>query len=304
MDRLLAAAVLALGVGPLGCGGGGGSGPSFKDPNSVRFSYGTPYVPAGGSAEASAAAAGESGVGSSSAIQVQGDGDDQAAGEVAGLPNAMAEAAFGWSGGLARSVEVARASVGRRAAAYLAGDVAAASGGWDNDLCWTVDAQSITFEHCTQTSTDGTAHELLSVDGALHRVDGHVWWDVTVGLQASDTSVPSSVTVSDRLRGDLTFGAGTLDGFEQSDIYLRESSQAQSATAALTYRADFDAITYTTDAGVCATGVTGGTLTLKRVWTTVPSGTDLDPGTLTDVALRFSWSGCGVIQVAEGTPAP
>ena len=303
MGKFWAAAVLALGVAQLGCGGGGG-GHSFKDPNSVSFSYGVPYTPAGSSAEANAAAVGESGVSSSSAIQVQGDGDDQAAGEVAGLPNAMAEAAFGWSGGLARSVDGAKASVARRAAAYLAGDVAAASSGWDDDLCWTVNAQSITFDHCTQTSATGTEREVVTVDGALHRLDGRVWWDVTVSLQASDSSVPSSITVSDRVSGDLTFGAGTVDGFEQSDIYVQESYQAQSAIAAVTYRADLDAITYTTDAGVCATGVTGGTLTLKRVWTTVPSGTDLDPGLLTDVALRFTWLDCGLVQVEVGKPTP
>ena len=302
MNKFLAAAVLALGAVLFGCGGG--SSQSFKDPNSVNFTYGTPYTPAGGSAEANAAAAGETGVSNSSAIQVQGSSDDQAAGAVAGLPNTMADAAFGWSGGFARAAERARASVVKRAAAYLAGDVASATTTWDNPLCWTANAQSVTFDHCTETTTDGTAREVVTVDGVLNRVDGHVWWDVTVSMQGSDPSIPDSITVSDRVSGDLTFGTGTIDGYEQSDIYVREAYQGLAVTAAVTYRADFDAITYTTDAGVCATGETGGTLTLKRVWTTVPTGTNLDPSLLTDVALRFTWLGCGDVQVQLGTATP
>jgi hypothetical protein len=302
MTRWLASAALGLGISLVGCGGGGGGGQAFKDPASVTFHYAPAYTPSPGSAEANAAAAGQSGVAGSSAIRTQGYGDDQAAGSVIGLPNSLAEEAFGWSGGFSRSAEGARALVARRAAAYLAGDVAAVASDWDDPGCWSVTAAAVTFGNCTLTHIDGTAREVLTVDGALQRAGDHVWWAVTVRIDASDSSLPASMAVSDRASGDLTFGAGTVDGFEQSDIYVHESVQGQSATAAVTYRADLGALAFTADPGVCATGVTGGTLTLKRVWTTRPSGTGMDPELLTDRALRFTWLDCGLVQVEVGTP--
>ncbi len=57
----------------------------------------------------------------------------------------------------------------------------------------------------------------------------------------------------------------------------------------VTYDEEYD-LAYA-PAAVCASRITGGTLTVKRVWAVLPAFAKGDA--YTDAAVRFTWSGCG-----------
>ncbi len=294
MKKLLALAVLAMGTFLVACGGGGGGGGThFKDPDAVTFTFSEPAAPTAGSPEAYAAVAGVSGLADAAAIQAQGGSDDSLAESVTGLPNEMAAEAFDMGLPFSQSLDSAKAMLNRRAAAYLSGDVKAVVSGWDDPSCWAVTASQVQFDHCTQTETVDGGTAVFSVNGTLNRTAGHVWWDVTISIAETVTSggESGSVSASDRLTGDVTFGASTITGFERSDVSVSVTTPDVSESAAVTFNADLD-LTYS---DVCASGITGGTLTLKQIWTKKPSSSD---PSLVDRAIQFTWQDCGVVLVA------
>jgi hypothetical protein len=296
MKKLLALVVLATGTVLVACGGGGGGGGGgthFKNPDSVTFTFADPAAPAGGSSEANAADAGVSGLSDAAAIRTQGDSDESLAESVTNLPNDMAAEAFGMDLPFSQSVNSAKAMVDRRAAAYLSGNVKAAVSGWDDDTCWSVTASQVKFDHCTQTVVEDAGTVVFSASGTLNRAAGHVWWDVTISIDETVTSGGASATLaaSDRLRGDVTFGDTTIKGFERSDVSVAVKSSEESMSAAVTFNADLD-LTYS---DLCGSGITGGTLTLKEIWTTRPSSSDVST---VDRAVQFTWQDCGVVLVA------
>jgi hypothetical protein len=294
MKKHLALVVLAAGTVLVACGGGGsGGGTHFKDPNSVSFTFSEPAAPSPGSPAAYAAQAGVSGLSDAAAIQAQGGSDDSLAESVTGLPNEMAANAFNMGLPFSQSLDSAKAMLSRRAAAYLSGNVKAAVAGWDDPSCWTVTAGQVLFDHCTQTETVDGGTAVFSVNGTLNRTAGHVWWDVTISIQETVTSGGATGTVdaSDHLTGDVTFGASTITGFERSDVSVSVKTPDVSESAAVTFNADLD-LTYS---NACASGITGGTLTLKQIWTAKPSSAD---ASMTDRAIQFTWQDCGVVLVA------
>lgn len=291
----------ALGAVLVACGGGGG-GVTFRDPDSVQFTFGDPAAPATG--EQTAADVGAAGA--SSALDVQGTSDGATAQAqsqgVANIPNDMSDVFGGTVAGTAPvALRTAEARVAGRAAAYLAGDTVAAATGWDDEGCWTVTATAISFDHCTQTVVDGTATGTLTVNGTFHREAGHVWWDATVSVHESGPVDGGTVDLgaSNHLRGDITTSVAdqTIVGYARSDISISASAPGQSVSLAVTYNADLDLVYQT--GPFC---VTGGTLTLKRIWAQKPSVDGIDPSELTDRAVQFTWLGCANVNVAWSVP--
>ncbi len=311
MRKAFFAAAVVVGVSA--CGGGGGGGVSFKDPDKAQFTYGTSAPATGGEPATADAAAG----GVSGAIAVAAESDPTAAqdqvlglamlandmGDVfpGGVPEPMAQAPGG-----ARAASLAAPQ--RLARAYLGASVVSAPT-WDNPECWTLTATKATFDHCKLTETDTSGTVVVGLDGALTRAAGQMTWDITLSESGSgsDGGTPVSISFSDRLRGDIAWTASTYGGFSRSDIALAMSSGGTSVSAAVTYNADYD-LTYTTDPSFC---LTGGTVTLKRLWAQVPhlDGTaPTDPADYTDAAVQLTWvpgdpGACATgVNVAWGTP--
>ncbi len=293
--------VSAFGVVLVACGGGGGGGPSFKDPASVQFSYGAPQ--AASTSEQTSASTGESGVGNALGVQSSDGATAEAQSEsVANLPNDMS-GVFANGLPMTGSLAQARTMVAGRAAAYLAGDTVAATSGFDNPNCWTVTASSVTYDHCTVTTSSTTGTEAVTINGSFNRSLGRVYWDVTVSISMTETTTSGTVTMnaSNRLSGDITVVAAdrTIKGFARSDVALSASSGTQSMSAAVTYNLDLDLVY--ADAVTCSSRIVSGSATLKRVWSERPSGADATSSQFSDAAVQFTWQSCGVVQVAWGT---
>jgi hypothetical protein len=303
-----AAFVALFGGLALACGGGGGSGVSFKDPNSVNFTFGAPVAPV--ATEQAAADAGLTGIGDAAAVQGQAD-PNLALAQSQGIANAPNHMSGVFAGSLPVAIEQGQASVVQRASAYLAGNVAAATGGFDNPLCWSVAGTATTgqivFHHCTVTDPTNSSFT-TSIDGSFNRDGGHVYWDATISIHDSEPITGGgtmTLSASERVSGDITFNPAvtpkTIVGFARSEIWLSVAAPSQSLSAAVTYNADYD-LEYADSPSFC---VTGGTLTLKRIWSEIPSGASGQPD-FADAAVQFTFVGDGLtcatgVNVAWGT---
>lgn len=291
--------VSAAAVVLVACGGGGDGGTKFKDPDSVQFTFGTGSAPASGSAEETAANDGATGV--SNVLASETSTTQSSSSTIASLPNELMDV-FDVSvptvASLAPQTTALRASMSRRAAAYLAGDSAAAVAAMD-PACVTETADTITF-NCGDSQTKDGLTVTASLKGAFHHVAGHVYWDVTMSMRMSGTSSNTSVDlrISDRLSGDVTFGAGAIQGFERSDYDVSADAGGQTVAAKYTVNADLD-LQYETSPSFC---VDGGTLVVKLIWTEKPHGTNVPAGEFPDQAVQFTWNGCNNVTVAVGTP--
>ncbi len=284
---------------------GGSSGGGFKDPDSVSFTYGAATEATPGSDAANAAEDASYGLADAAAIQVLGADDSNLADDVLSMPTSVGSELFGSVLPGLRAMERSGLRVSRRAAALLAGDLVADSPGWDDEGCWTVTATSIQFDHCTMTESGGTGTGSLGVNGTMHRAAGHVYWDLTVAMTMTSTTDDGPVTLeySDHATGDVTFGAGTIAGFERSDFSFSGRSPTESIDMKLTYNVDLD-LQYLADPSFC---LTGGTLEAKLVWTERPSNPEIDPADLVDQGVKLTWQENGgacstAVLVAWGTP--
>lgn len=285
------------------CSGNGGGG--FKDPDSVSFTYGAGSEVTPGSPADYAAGDAASSLEGAAAIQGLGADDGNLAEQVVGLPGEVAGELFDSGMPALRAMERTGLRASARAAALLAGDTVAAAAGWDDEGCWTATATTIQFDHCTITETDGTSTLSTSVDGSMHREVGRVNWDLTVAMSMTGTTDqgPASLRYTDHATGDVSFGAGTIVGFERSDLSFSARSPTQSIGMKVTYNVDLD-LQYLADPSFC---LTGGTLEAKLIWTEKPSYPGLDPADLTDQAVKLTWQENGgacstAVLVAWGTP--
>jgi hypothetical protein len=290
----------ALSVLALSACGGGSSGPKFVNPDSVQFSYGAPVAPS--TAELDAAAAGDAGAGSAATL---GDAAaDAPAQNLANLPDTMASAVFAdptGTGVQARALR-ARADLTRRAAAYGAGNLVAASSGFDDPLCVSVSLVQVKYDHCAYTDPDGT---VIGVNGTFNRqvaaASVKVFWDASASISFSEPVQGGTLAmkVGDHLQGDVTVTlAGddlmTIVGAAQSDASASVSAPGQSLSMAFTHSADLDL-----DYQPSRDAVVGGTLELKRLWSERPQG--VSSGDLPNLGVKFDWTGYHAVSVSWGT---
>jgi hypothetical protein len=298
MKRILLAT--AIGLVSTACGGGGG--PSFKDPDAVLFTFGAPQAVVADSPEQGSADAGAGSL--ADALAFVGETDDTAAQNLASnaamMPNRMSDVfGDGVPVPTVRALQQGETAVVRQGlATLLAGAALSAGPVWSPEGCWTVSSNRVTFDHCSTPLDDPDVTGSIVVNGSFNREAGHVFWDVTFSIHATgqdDGGGPISMSASDRLHGDLVFDAvgHTIVGFSRSDLAFSLSASGRSARAAVTYNADYDLV-YEVDPATC---VSGGTLTLKRVWGEVPSEAAGDPD-FEDAAVQFTWLGCGLVQIA------
>lgn len=294
-----AAFVALSGVLALACGGGGGGGTSFKDPDSVNFTFPDGSTPAVGSPEESAAASASSDIEAMLAVPDAADADvPNMVGSIAGMPEKLSGL---FPDGISpdNMGQSTQTSMSRRAAAYLVGDTAAAIDGFP-EACIAVSPGTIVFTNCTMTETQDGVTITQTVNGSFHREAGHVSWDATMGLTMSGTvdGEASSFGFSYHMSGDVTFGDGAIQGFERADLSVRASQGSMNAAAALTYNVDID-VQYQTGP-FC---ITDGTLTVKLIWSEKPHGSGLPPeaANVSDAAVQFTWVGCNSVNVAWGT---
>ncbi len=303
MRKILFAAVLGLALSACGGGGGGGGGISYRDPDQASFNYGSDQTPSLTEQDA-ASAAGVNAVASTGLAEQAGTSSAPDA-SYAQAKDPMAGAGDVLPGGLpfgtARAAALADATVAQRAAAFLQGDLAAATMEWTPG-CWTASSTEIRFTGCVlqldPALTDGLAGT-ITLDGAFALSAGLVSWDVTATAHMTGTGDGGqsfTMDASERLRGNLAYTATTLSGRSRADVSMSASSGAQYAALAVTLNTDY-ALTYAA-ADVCTTRVTGGTLTLKRLWAQVPDGANGDP-MFTDASARFTWTGCGAVTIAK-----
>jgi hypothetical protein len=179
---------------------------------------------------------------------------------------------------------------------------ATSAAAFDVPACATVGSGTVAFRGCrvtvSQSSGGTTTSGSVTVSGDVTlSADGRtVSWDLTYGV-ALTLSGSSPLTMSGTLHsaGTVTVTATTAAGTATSEIALNVSAGGQTASAALDESLAFDL----TRSDACASGITGGTLEAKRVWTLRPTGAS--PADLPDEAARVAWTGCGTATVQLGS---
>jgi len=179
---------------------------------------------------------------------------------------------------------------------------ATSAAAFDVPACAVVTSGKVTFNGCrvtvSQSSGNTSTSGSVTVNGNVSlSADGQtLTWDLTygVGLTMSGTS-PLTMSGTSHSGGRVLVTATTAVGAITSEVSLTVSAGGQSASAALDESLAFDV----TRSDTCASGVTGGTLEAKRVWTTRPSGAS--PAELPDEAAKVEWTGCGTATVRLGS---
>lgn len=179
---------------------------------------------------------------------------------------------------------------------------ATSSAAFDVPACAVVATGKVTFNACRitvsqssgGTSTDGSV--TVTGDVSLSADRQTLTWDLTYGIGLT-MSGSSSLAMTGALHsaGRVVATATTAVGSVTSEIALTVSTGGQSISAALDESLTFDV----TRSATCASGVTGGTLEARRVWTSRPAG--VPAGQLPDEAARVAWTGCGVATVQVGS---
>lgn len=299
MRTMLLAAT--LGVTLTACGEGG---ETFRSPSDARFEYGAERTPTAGEVTAARQLA-------AAAV-----GTLDLAAE-AGTPSAP-EAAFGeatssmmisgvvlpGSAEFADSFELSQESIDEVSTALLQRRPAA---DWSQD-CWTATPSTITLGACRQPVDDsgsGTVTGALTPSGHFDLSAGHLTWGASVDVDLHDAS-GFRVFGAEDLNGSMTWTNAILTGHARVDVSLLVYSYGQGDPhvgkigwhewhqlwRGVTYAADYD-LTYAA-ASVCASRVTGGTITVKRLWAVRPPMAVGDA--FDDASIRFTWSGCGDVS--------
>jgi hypothetical protein len=173
---------------------------------------------------------------------------------------------------------------------------------FDVPSCAVVSSGKVTFTGCkvtvSQTSGGTSTTGSVTVNGDVSLSADHqtLDWDLTYGV-ALTMNGTSALTMSgtQHSKGDVVATATTAVGAVTSEVSLRVSAAGQTLSAAVDESLTFDV----TRSDTCATGVTGGTLEAKRVWTSRPAGVPADQ--LLDEAAKVQWTGCGTGTIQFGT---
>ena len=172
---------------------------------------------------------------------------------------------------------------------------------FDVPSCAVVSSTRVTFTGCkvtvSQTSGGTSTNGSVTVNGDVSLSADHqtLAWDLTYGV-ALTMSGTSALTMSatQHSNGSVVATATTAVGTVTSEVSLTVSAAGQTLSAAVDESLTFDV----TRSGTCATGVTGGTLEAKRVWTSRPAGVPADQ--VPDEAARIQWTGCGTGTIQFG----
>jgi hypothetical protein len=265
--------VLLLGA----CGGNGG--PSENGATSTAFVYGSPQ--AATSAQAGAMGATVASIDAFRAAP--GTGPGLGAADAARVTGALLQ------GGSIGSFSPA--AVGATSAAVF-----------DVPACASVSGGKVTLTACrvtvSQSSGGSATNGSVTVTGDVTlSADGQtLTWDLRYGVELA-MSGSSALTMSGTLHaaGHVVVTATTAVGAITSELSLTVSAAGQVVSAGLDESLDFDV----TRSAACASGVTGGTLEAKRVWTSRPAGAS--PAQFPDAAAKVEWTGCGTATVRLGT---
>jgi hypothetical protein len=173
---------------------------------------------------------------------------------------------------------------------------------FDVPSCAVVSGGKVTFTGCKVTvsqSSGGTStNGSVTVNGEVSLSADHqtLTWELTYGVSLTMSGTSSlSMSGSQHSKGNIVATATTAVGSVTSEVSLTVSASGQTLSAAVDESLTFDV----TRSDGCATGVTGGTLEAKRVWTSRPAGAPADQ--LPDEAARIQWNGCGTGTVQFGT---
>ncbi len=298
MNKVLLLSGLALALIACG-GGGGGGGTTFVDPHSVSFQYNAYSSTSTVDGPQTAADAGATGA--DDVVALTAASDEPAAESLANLPDTMGNAVFKSMVPAAAQVQAAqaRSAFQARAAAYAAGNVAAATQGFD-PACMDIQPTSITYKGCTYTQTDVNGTAIVTLNGSITRGLTSVTWSVTLGMDMTvyDSGGDISMSISQHLEGDiavteLAADSWGIQGEALSQWAASAHGQGQSVSFAFSHWVGIDLVYQPSIA--C---LVDGTVELKRVWTTRPQGytaTDLP-----NVGVKFDWNGCQVVQVSWG----
>jgi hypothetical protein len=307
--------VMAMGALLAACGGSSSSssGSKFKDPNSVDFTYGakadtasTPYDDAAGVAAVTGEAAAE---GTTGDLMT-----DLTTGFVfAGGPLAANMMVFD---GLDLSMfttspvlQDPRMAILSAAGARLVGatDPADPALKASVDCQIAIDDTGLDVDHCkasfTYTEDKVSDAASASLSGKFSRgADAMTWsFKLSVGADLVDDTYSLGGDLYGELKGDLALDAAavppTFAGYSRVSysVDLKQADTADTTqdgtfTAAVTDQEDLALTLTITDTDKC---VNGGTVTLKRVWTTLPAGTgiwDTTGSTITDQAAIITFT--------------
>jgi hypothetical protein len=289
----------ALGLALAACRGGGAE---RRDPDGTTFGYGAERTPTG----AEATAAGRAAAAAVGTMGLAGEAGTSSAPE-----GACAEVTTSMTTGdtlpggavFASSLELAPATIAQLSAVLLQRGLAA---DWTQG-CWTATASQVAFDACPLPIDDpgvGPLTGALTLRGPVDLSAGVATWAATVDVHLVDGEL--SVTGLEDLSGSIAWTDTTLAGRSRMDVALTVHSYGQGTpyggmqswhewhtlTRAVTYDTDYD-LTYV-PASVCAARITGGTITVKRLWAVRPVAATGDA--FTDASLRFTWSGCGDVS--------
>lgn len=261
-------------------GGCGGSDTPRENSAAVTpFVYGSPQTATSDQAGAMAAT-----VANVEAFQTAPDtGSGLGAADAAGVSGALLE------GG----------SIGSFSPAAVGATSAAA---FDVPACATITSGKVTFSGCrvtvSQSSGGTTTSGSVTVDGevSLSADRQTLTWGLTYGIGLTMTG-SSPLTMSGTLHsaGRVVATPTTAVGAITSEVSLTVSAGGQTVSAALDESLAFDV----TRSDTCSSGVTGGTLEARRVWTSRPAG--VPAAQLPDEAARVEWTGCGTATVRLGS---
>jgi len=289
--------VVALGAVLVACGGGGGGGTSFTDPDSLQFTYDS-YLPVS-AYDGTSDAAGAGMVGATDTMELTAASDDGYTQSLANLPDTMAGDVFDSNLPAVVQAQRAQARMSRLASAYATGDLVAATQGFDNPACVSIDTTHVHYTGCVYTDPgDGTT---ITLSGLMTRSDVDVTWDASVAIHMTfvDPAGNVSVTVGSHLVGliavsPLDVNLYNVIGAGRSDTGAAASGQGHYVAFSFTHKAYLDLV-YQAGATAC---VVGGSVELKRAWSNRPTG--YTAADLPNQGIKFVWGGCGSIQYAWG----
>ncbi len=160
------------------------------------------------------------------------------------------------------------------------------SGAFDNPACVTSTSTSVTLSGCTITINENSATAKVNADGNLKVSGDTLTWDVTIKVSFTETSsITGSASYHDS--GTLTVTSTTVKGSMLAELDITATANGQTQSFGVDESLNLD-VTYDPN---CPTGVTGGTLEAKRVFTARPSS--YTATNLPDRGAKVTWTGCG-----------
>jgi len=267
-------ALLGL-VTVLACGGSNGGNNNNKNgtPGLKTFSYGSPQAPT--AAQQNTANSAQTQMNNAVKASVNGQVSNAAS-----LPSLTDSLAGSLPNNLLAVPENPAASIGGEASLLIHRTPEL------NQGCYTFTSSSITYSNCTISGSGFNE----TLNGSLSASGNTVTWNLTVTYAYSSGNVSANGTYN--WTGQLTVTETTIVGQGRSAFSGHAASG--STTYDYQYTAGFDAnLTYQASP-YC---ITGGTLEIRR---TLNGTSNAGAVPVHDAALKYTWTGCGSVEVARG----